>query len=251
MKPREIFRQYVDERKTAVPPGYKVDLVSDLTRYTPIAAALDGIVTFSELPNSSVDDAITAQIDYFRGLGLPFEWKVYDFDTPSDLSERLTARGFERGDNEGFLVYDVKAHATSDRKSSIRIERIIMPEGLHQVVAIQEEVWGRSFPWLESSLLASLSRSAVFCAYLGEAPVGTGWIEFPEDTAFAELHGGAVLPAERSDGIYSALFDIRVSEAKRRGFDFLAVDAAPMSRPILLKKGFTYICDTIPFRKKG
>jgi GNAT superfamily N-acetyltransferase len=251
MKPHEIFLLYADERKAAVPTGYKADAVSGLTRYTPTAPALDGIVTFSELVGSSVDDAISAQIDYFRTLDLPFEWKVYEFDTPEDLASRLAERGFTPGDHEGFLVFSVDMHRPREGTNSLRIDRITTPSGIRQVVTIQEAIWGRSFPWLESSLLASLDRLAVYCAYLGDAPVGTGWIEFTEGTTFAELHGGAVLPARRGHGIYSALFDIRVTEAKRRGFHFLAVDAAPMSRPILLQKGFTYICDTIPFRRRA
>ncbi len=30
----------------------------------------------------------------------------------------------------------------------------------------------------------------------------------------------------------------------------IAVDAAPMSRPILLRKGFQFVCETTPFRFK-
>lgn len=76
-------------------------------------------------------------------------------------------------------------------------------------------------------------------------------MEFPQESDFAELHGGAVLPALRGRGVYTALFNVRAEEARRRGTEFLAVDAAPMSRPILLGKGFHYICETIPYRMKA
>jgi GNAT superfamily N-acetyltransferase len=251
MTPREIFRRYVDERRAANIAGYKIDIIGEITRYTPIAPFLDGIVVFSQFSEHSIDDAISAQAEYFSGIGRAFEWKVYDFDTPADLAERLETKGFERGETEAFLVYRVKAHSSRKEKSKIRVERITTDAGVQQVVAIQEKVWERSFPWLESSLLESLERLAVYCAYVEDVAVGTGWIEFPDCGIFAELHGGAVVPAKRGCGIYSALFDIRAEEAKRRGIEFFTVDAAPMSRPILLHKGFTYVCDIVPFRKSG
>ena len=131
----------------------------------------------------------------------------------------------------------------------VRYERVTGPAGIRDVTSVQAKVWSEELGWLESSLYALLGRSAIFCAYDGEKPVATGWIEFPTGSDFAELHGGAVLSEYRGRSIYSALFDLRVEEAKRRGVDFLAVDAAPMSRPILLRKGFFHVCDTIPFRK--
>lgn len=250
MKLRELFQLYSSERKGMAPVGYKADAIKGLTRYTPLSPDLDGLVMFSELSKSSVDKAISDQIDYFSGIGRPFEWKVHTFDTPCDLTQRLTGRGFEPGTEEGFLIYRVSAHIPRPQKSSVRIERVTTRAGIRQVLSVQERIWDRSFPWLESSLLESLPRVALFCAYRGDVPIGTGWIEFPERAMFAELHGGGVLQSERGHGVYSALFDIRVEEAQCIGADFLAVDAALMSRPILLKKGFMHVCDTMPFRRK-
>jgi GNAT superfamily N-acetyltransferase len=91
---------------------------------------------------------------------------------------------------------------------------------------------------------------SIYCAYVGGEPVGTGWTEFPPDSRFPELHGGAVLESRRGRGIYSDLFAVRVDEAKKRLYDFICVDAAPMSRPILQKIGFRGVCATVPMRKK-
>ena len=249
MTSREIFQRYADERKAVTPAGYKADDIRGLTRYTPIRPNLDGIVMFSEHSESSIDEAIVIQVEYFKRIDRPFEWKVYDFDVPTDLAVRLEAHGFERGENEAFMVYDVHAHVPRTRRCDLRIERVAAAAGFRHIAIIQEQVWGKSFPWLETSLLESLENSAIYCAYIDEAPVGTGWIEFLAGTEFAELHGGSVLFGERGGGIYSALFDIRVEEAKLRGTKFLAVDAAPMSRPILLKKGFRDVCETLPLRR--
>ena len=50
--------------------------------------------------------------------------------------------------------------------------------------------------------------------------------------------------------MYSDLFAVRLEEAKQRLYDFICVDAAPMSRPNLEKVEFERICSTLPMRKK-
>jgi GNAT superfamily N-acetyltransferase len=250
MTPRNLFCRYADERRAAAIPGYVLDGVDLLTRYTPIAPDLEGLVMFSELAESAIEDAIRDQIQYFSHLGRAFEWKVHAFDSPADLITRLRAHGFEPGDAEALMVYRVNEHASRAQISDVRIERVTSAAGIHDMAEVQAKVWNEELPWLGTWLHSLLPRAALFCAYRGATPVGTGWIEFPPGASFAELHGGAVLASERGRGLYSALFDVRVEEAKRRGAEFIAVDAAPMSRPILLRKGFTHVCDTVPFRKR-
>jgi GNAT superfamily N-acetyltransferase len=251
ISPVTIFSAYSRERKLVTPPGYRIDCLDGLTRLTPTAPDLEGVVMFTELSARDVDKAITGQIQYFGSLSLSFEWKVYSLDSPADLSQRLANRGFVAGDMEALMIYQLDACPDVRPVPSVRIERVSSECGIEQIVEVQEAVWGRAFPWLKQSLSTSLDRTAVFCAYAGDAPIGTGWIDFPERSCFAELHGGAVLPGERGRGVYSALFQARVHEAAARGIRFVTVDAAPMSRPILLRKGFTHVCDTIPFRRNG
>ncbi len=75
---------------------------------------------------------------------------------------------------------------------------------------------------------------------------GVGWIEYGPGTAFAELHGGSVLPEFRGRVVYSRLLEIRLRDASERRFAWLTVDAAPMSRPILEAKGFERLDVTWP-----
>jgi hypothetical protein len=80
--------------------------------------------------------------------------------------------------------------------------------------------------------------------------VGSGWIDFHGGSPFAQLCGGAVAEPYRGRGVYSLLFDRRIAAAKARAVPFVAVDAAPMSRPILERKGFRYVCGTYPMRTR-
>jgi hypothetical protein len=133
--------------------------------------------------------------------------------------------------------------------------RIISDEkGIGDVVAVQEQVWIQNFEWLAGPLARRLrtdpSSLSVYCAYAGSKPIGTGWTDFPSGSAFPELHGGAVVAAWRGRKVYSALYGCRLAEAIERSYDFLVVDASPLSRPILEKLGFRPVCTTIPMRFK-
>jgi GNAT superfamily N-acetyltransferase len=248
MNPRDLFRRYAEQRVLATPPGYRKDSVEGITRYTPLEPGLEGVVMFSRVSAEEADAVIHAQIDYFRDLA--FEWKVYELDSPADLRTRLEGKGFEAGPGEAFMVCPISHDSERPPTTGITIRPVTTPEGIRDVVDVQERVWRRSFSWLEKSLLDSLPRSAIFCAYLDDRPVGSGWMELPAPGGdFGELHGGAVLPELRGRGIYSDLYHARVTEARRRGIEFFAVDAAPMSRPILERKGFQHICETIPYRR--
>jgi GNAT superfamily N-acetyltransferase len=249
MNQEALFQAYARERKRHAPPGYRLDHLEGLTRLTPLAADLDGAVMFSQLSASTVDQAITSQIDYFDVLRRSFEWKVYTLDRPTDLARRLEQRGFTAGDPEAFMVFPLSTVPALAQPPSTRIERVTSEAGLDDIITVQEAVWGRVFSWLKPALRGSLGHASLFCAYVDDQPVGTGWIDFPEDSAFAELHGGSVLTAYRGRGIYTALYRARMVEATSRGFSFVAVDAAPMSRPLLLRKGFTHVCDTTPYLK--
>lgn len=106
------------------------------------------------------------------------------------------------------------------------------------------------YPQLVATLQRRPTEFSIYCAYARGEPVGTGRTKFPPDSRFPELHGGAVLESWRGRGIYSDLFGVRLREAKQRGYDFMCVDAAPMSRPILEKIGFESVCATVPMRRK-
>ncbi len=247
----EIFAQYRRERASLAPPGFRLETLPGLVRLVPESDGLEGVVMFGDLAASDADRVIEEQREFFRTLGRAWEWKVYTLDQPADLTARLAARGFHAGPTEAFMVLPLASTRPAPPLGDFRVERLWRREDLAAVLAVQAAVWEEEFAWLQDSLASDLAGTPVYCAFANDLPVGTGWIEFPAGSAFAELHGGAVLPSHRSRGIYSALFEVRVAEAVRRGHRFIAVDAAPMSRPILRRKGFQFVCETTPWRMHG
>lgn len=247
MLPLDVYRRYVSQRRTLAPRGFALDSSPARTRLTPQQPDLAGLVSFTALSVDEIETAIADELAFFDRLRCGFEWKVYDFDTPADLADRLARHGFVRDAPEAFMVYPTAAHRSKERSPSVRIERLASAREIAAVVAVQEAIWRRPLPWLARSLTESLPTTSLYGAFDRDELVGTGWIDFPPDTEFADLHGGGILPGQRGRGLYSALFDVRAEEAQRRGYPYLAVDAAPMSRPILTRRGFHFVCETTPW----
>lgn len=205
-----------------------------------------GFLIYSRLTAENADTVIRQQVDHFAGLGYAFEWKLYDHDTPADLKARLLAYGFEEGEPEALLVLEIEnAPASLFQPTTDDIRRITTMEGIDDVMAVQNTVWGQDFSFLEQRLRREVAthseHTSIYVAYVEDKPVCSAWVYFSINSQFASIWGGSTLPAYRNQGIYSAILGVRVREAQRRGYRFLYIDASPMSRPIVEKHGFVHL----------
>ncbi len=252
---RAIFEQYVAERRARAIEGFKLEVLPFASRYVSLDGSAESFLNFTTLPEGDERRIIRDQVAWFAQRGGTLEWKTYDLDVPSNLKELLELEGFVPDPPEAFLVYPVEralpSKATDSPDVTIRQATWDDPT-LDDVIKVQEAVWGRTFPWLAPQLRGTLrtrpDQLSVYCAYRDGIPVGTGWTDFAPDSRFADIHGGSVLEEARGQGIYSRLLRRRVEEARVRGYAYLAVDAAPMSRPILERAGFDFVCNTFPMK---
>lgn len=153
------------------------------------------------------------------------------------------------------MVLDVAAtRSRAFPESSVRVKRASAEE-LDGIVQVGEEVWNCRMPWLARTLREMTDpvtgSASVYCARTADRVVGSGWIEFHGGSRFAHLCGGSILEEYRGRGLYSRLFEVRIAEARARGVPYIAVDAAPMSRPILERRGFRFVCHTYPMRTRA
>ncbi len=203
-------------------------------------------VLHSSLNEQNVDAAIEAQIAYFESIKIDVEWKLYDYDRPADLLDRLAARGFEVEEPEAVMVIDLDEAPDvffAPNRADVRL--LDNPADLVAVAKVEERVWDRDY----SGLIERLQRDvvilpkllSVYVAFVDDEPASAAWIYFHHGTSFASLWGGSTLPQYRGQGLYSALLAVRARDARTRGFRFLTVDASPMSRPILEKRGFSLL----------
>jgi GNAT superfamily N-acetyltransferase len=172
-------------------------------------------------------------------------------DQPADMKDRLRRKGFETGEAEFILVFDLEQaperilepkHIPGDEQGALKIERVHNNPGLQAVQELEETVWDEQMSWLFDDL-SGLLRDApnfvsIYLAYLHDKPVSAAWSFYPPGSQFVDLYGGATLEALRGKGLYTTLLAHRAQEAVQRGRRYLIVDAGEMSRPILIKRGF-------------
>jgi GNAT superfamily N-acetyltransferase len=244
----QVFERYASARRAARIPAYRAEVLADVTRHWPIGDTDEAILSFARFDPAVAEGRIHEELANLKEQGLEAEWKVHDFDQPGDLKSRLEAQGLTCHHVEALMVLTVdEIHLQPRAAAGVVIEQA-SGDALEEIVALQEEVWKCRLPWLGDCLRGM--DDPIYCARADGRVVGSGWLDFQGGSEFAQLCGGSVAESYRGRGIYSLLFERRIAEAQARGTRFIAVDAAPMSRPILEKRGFRFVCHTHPMRTR-
>jgi len=244
-----------DQRKDVEYPDMRREVTPNVVRHIDASDTGEGAIIYSQLYEANAEDTIREQVIYFESIGQDFEWKVYDYDRPSDLKERLGSYGFIVEEAEAIMVLDLEdAPEILWQPVFQNVQRIIDPEKLSDVLTVQQQVWEEDFSRLGHYLGEALSiypeQMSVYVAYIDEKPASTAWIYFPEHSQFASMWGGSTVSDFRKQGLYTALLAVRAQEAKVRQVRYLTVDASAMSRPILEKYGFEMVAYSYPCKWK-
>jgi GNAT superfamily N-acetyltransferase len=195
------------------------------------------------------DEIIEREIAHFRSVGRSFEWKVFGCDRPSDLLDRLIAKGFEVGIKEVVCAVDL-ATFHLEPSQLFRVEQVVNDTHLHDFRMVAEAVFGKDFSYTAGVLADCLARGTDeevgFVAYVGKTPVSIGRLDRGEGSIAGGLYTGGTLPEYRGQGAYHAVVAARVARAREVGLRYLWVDARPTSLPILKKVGFVVLVETWP-----
>jgi hypothetical protein len=243
----ELLNRLDHERCNLVPTGTTREVFSHLTRTTSPYHAIG----WSALSDDNADSIIAYEVDHHRRLGVGFEWKLYSHDAPGDMLMRLQRHGFEVGEREAVLVYDLSQPAQwmddGNTKNVMQIERLDQIPIYKNLIAGEfEEFHEMIIANLANAIRSGSTHHRVYIAYDGSTPVSSGRLYTHPDRWFAGLYGGGTLPAFRHRGHYRALVAARARAAFASGAKFLQVDALPTSRPILERLGFEHLTDTWP-----
>jgi hypothetical protein len=251
---RAAFDEQVRRRTRDDEPGTRAEADGSVVRQVaPGGRGWSGI-TWSDLASpAEADAAIAAQVRYFGALGLPFEWKLYDYDQPSDLSGRLTAAGFVPDEDEAVMVAEISdVPADVTLPAGVTLREVTTEAEVGLLIGVHERVFGRDQSRLHQNLLAQLREApqsqAMVLAMAGDEAVCSARADFPPGSQFAGLWGGGTLPAWRGRGIYRALTGYRAGLAAGRGYRYLNVDASADSEPILGRLGFRCLARTTPYQ---
>lgn len=249
----EIRRLYDEHQRIfADEPGAVREATEEIVRYVQSDWAF---VLYSRLTATSAANLPKRQLEELSTRVDRVEWKHFSWDLPPTLPDHLLRAGFVGEEEEALMVLPLDAAGDLGNRgaapSTLSVKVVHAVDELADAETVNRAVWGDSRPivsiveplWRISSGLAS-----IHVAYLDGRPVSYGRIHFPRTGPFASLWGGATVPDSRGRGAYSALVASRVDEARRRGYEYLTVDADfRTSRPILSRRGFIEIGRTRPF----
>jgi GNAT superfamily N-acetyltransferase len=228
------------------PRGYLVERPDHVVR-----VIADGwrSVLWSDLVEDNADEVIAREAERFEGLG-EWEWKLYSYDTPSDLPDRLRAAGFVPEAEETLLIGDITGLALdSPPPDGVELVAVEDEPGVKLLMRAHDDVYGSHDPGYARAVLESVmaGRAQAVVAMAGDRPICGGRIEYYEGTAFAGLYGGSTVPDWRRRGVFRAVVAYRAALARARGYRHLQVDASDDSRPILERLGFVALATTTPF----
>lgn len=234
-----------DQRKTIVWDEMRREETPHLIRHINLSEPRSAIGWFDARGVADLDALIEQEKAYFGGIGHEFEWKVYSYDEPVDMTTRLAAHGFNIEEPDAIMVLEIEsAPARLFEPIPAYVQRITDPARTVDVTRVLNAVWDDDEAWLEARLAKQLREKpdemSLFIAYMDDQPVSCAWITY-HPGAFAGLWGGSTLAAYRGRGIYTALLAARLQEAKARGVPCLTIDASAMSQPIVSKQGFVQI----------
>jgi len=243
---QEILKKFDREQRREITfPGMRREEMPYLIRLIP-EDYHEGIIIYSHLPDQNIEEIIRNEIDYFKTLGLNFEWKAYRHDQPQGLNIMLASMGFEVETPDSVMIFDLyesKLRIISPLVPGIR--RLTTAKEIEQIMTVQDKVWEDDRAHISAFLGLLMEENpnmiSVFAVYEGDLPVSTAWIMYHPGSQFAGLWGGTTLPDYRNRGYYSSLLNARIQEAKERGVRYVTVDASPMSCPILENFGFQCI----------
>jgi GNAT superfamily N-acetyltransferase len=243
---REAYDRH--ERSRGVWPWLRREAGPHLVRQLAADAPTAWIVwsDLGRLPSAEIDALLAAERTRFRRLRRSVEWKAYAHDRPHDLVGRLEVAGFVPAERETLLALDLTDGPAVPSAVTVRHGR----EAIDGAAAVFRRVWAEQAEEVVGSLRGALRDAPaavdVVVAEVDGAPVAAGWSSFAAGSPFVGLWGGATVPEARGRGLYRALVAARLEEARRRGRRLAAVDAGPMSRPILERLGFAVLSEITP-----
>ncbi|WP_189173560.1 GNAT family N-acetyltransferase [Streptomyces lasiicapitis] len=232
-------------------PGVLIERAGGVVRR--MGAAHDwNCVLWSELDESTADEAIAAQVRHFTALGVEFEWKAYSHDLPADLPARLLAAGFTPEPAETLMVAAVaELPLDTAPPEGVRLLPVTDADGVRLMVDVHEQAFGTDGTALGRQILDQLTTAPetldAVVAMAGDVPISSARLEFRPGTDFAGLWGGGTVAEWRGRGVYRSLIAYRARIAEARGVPYLQVDASDQSRPILRRLGFAELGTTTPY----
>ncbi len=196
------------------------------------------------------DDEVRRAIDHVDAILSIRElreatWWLGTLTTPGYLADQLVELGLEPDDPPEMRALTITGAPEGEQSVEVEVRRV---ESADELMAALEIDWASfDIAGEERELRRKESREAwpryqrdgrmtTYLALVDGEPVGFARDVFTRHGVL--MLGGAVLPAARGRGVYTALVLARWAHAAERGAQRLVVGAGPTSAPVLERLGF-------------
>jgi GNAT superfamily N-acetyltransferase len=233
-----VLAQYDAEVRAnpKAPPGLVVERVDGVVCLT----GYFNFISWWELTPSTVRQAVASHAARFRSRGEKLMWRVYEHDSPADISDCLAEEGFEPNAAGALMIFDLANEVQPATPGNLDICRVKTGEELEDFVKASELAFGGLDAWQRTAYADRLNDPdlALYVAYVSAEIAASARLETGSMSSFGLLFGGGVAPSYRRMGIYRALVAERAREARRRHLRYLSTEARETSKPILNDLGF-------------
>ncbi len=245
------------------------------------------MVLWQDLPGdpAAARKAVADELAWCRANVKSLNWKVYGHDLPGELGGWLQAEGGEPEDRSVLHMAHIpgllqklaarRASAVARMPPTLRAgysrAQILSAQATWINVwpesADEQALWGEVYASEADRWNAEAAKTGdqdpgtcFWTAHAAADPdptIGAGYaIHGPPANAqdpkpnrpIALLCGGAVRESARGQGAYSALLAARTRWAAERGAEYMAIEASPMSAPIVQSLGFAPITPLVFYK---
>jgi GNAT superfamily N-acetyltransferase len=252
-----MYEQHM--RRESWIPGMVRHTQADVSRYL----SQDGRRGFvmwhrfdAALSGPALRQRVQDELDWFKAQGaaadLMLYWKVYGGDSPAGLQQLLVEMGAQIEDESLLHMVPVARVLAATKHSAVVVHASVLSADLPLTLGVWDEVWPEAaeyhLSWqrvyaqaLDEYAAAHTLPGVCFfnaCVAGKAEPQAASYIILPPGSPVALLCGGAVRPGARGQGLYSAMLRERAQWAQQRGATHLAIEASPMSQPIVQRLGF-------------
>jgi GNAT superfamily N-acetyltransferase len=203
-----------------------------------------GVVRWTD---EEADLRIAEIIAYHRQRDIGFQWWVLPDDTPIDLRERLERHGLVLAGDAATMARMGLDQLDIPTNPAVTVEAL---DGYDEAAfEATLDISKVSFNWTDEQVAEARSgmlerlrdprfreKEMTYLARFDSRPAAFGSLQLQGGVAY--LGGAATLPEFRGHKIYSMLLRRRLEEARARGYHLVAINAEPMSRPIVAHHGF-------------
>jgi len=212
---------------------------------TPIAhLPYNGVIRTSLPEGEAADQAIDAVIDRFRTDSAEFIWFDHPSATPSDLGERLAARGIHAAEHITCMSLELSDWEPAPLPPGIAFREVRDAADMQTYSDLTIRYW--EIPDHERRLVAELHRQwnsgRRYLAFADGQAVGKGYLSLAGPPGVAAIFGMSVPPQARGRGIATGLTTTLLHAALDAGAERVVLHSTAMAAGVYGRAGFVPRC---------